>query len=317
MSGAKVSAEKVSAQRVELLVGGMTCATCAGRIEKKLNRMPGVEASVNYATEKASVLLPDGTTVQDAIATIEATGYTAEPPRPALQETTAPAEPEGEAVALRRRLLVSTALAAPVAVLSMIPAIQFTNWQWLALTLAAPVAVWGAWPFHRAMWTNARHGAATMDTLISVGVLAAFGSSLYALFLGTAGMPGMRMSFALTPGRGADELYLEVASAVTVFMLAGRYFEARAKRRSGAALTALLELGAKETTIIRDGVEARVATATLVVGDLFVVRPGEKVATDGEVVEGNSAIDASVLTGESVPVEVGPGAKVVGATLNS
>jgi Cu+-exporting ATPase len=317
MSGAKVSAEKVSAQRVELLVGGMTCATCAGRIEKKLNRMPGVEASVNYATEKASVLLPDGTTVQDAIATIEATGYTAEPPRPALQETTAPAEPEGEAVALRRRLLVSTALAAPVAVLSMIPAIQFTNWQWLALTLAAPVAVWGAWPFHRAMWTNARHGAATMDTLISVGVLAAFGWSLYALFLGTAGMPGMRMSFALTPGRGADELYLEVASAVTVFMLAGRYFEARAKRRSGAALTALLELGAKETTIIRDGVEARVAAATLVVGDLFVVRPGEKVATDGEVVEGNSAIDASVLTGESVPVEVGPGARVVGATLNS
>jgi Cu+-exporting ATPase len=317
MSGAKVSAQKVSAQRVELLVGGMTCATCAGRIEKKLNRMPGVEASVNYATEKASVLLPDGTTVQDAIATIEATGYTAEPPRLALQESTAPAEPEGEAVALRRRLLVSTALAAPVAVLSMIPAIQFTNWQWLALTLAAPVAVWGAWPFHRAMWTNARHGAATMDTLISVGVLAAFGWSLYALFLGTAGMPGMRMSFALTPGSGADELYLEVASAVTVFMLAGRYFEARAKRRSGAALKALLELGAKETTIIRDGVEARVATATLVVGDLFVVRPGEKVATDGEVVEGNSAIDASVLTGESVPVEVGPGARVVGATLNS
>jgi Cu+-exporting ATPase len=323
MSPATGERSEIGTERVELLVGGMTCATCAGRIEKKLNRMPGVEASVNYATEKASVLLPVGTTVQDAIATIEATGYTAERPRPALAEATAPAGlpavPDREATELRRRLLVSTALAAPVALLSMVPVLQFTNWQWLALTLAAPVAVWGAWPFHRATWTNARHGAATMDTLISVGVLAALGWSLYALFFGNAGMPGMTMSFAfrLTPGSGADELYLEVASAVTVFMLAGRYFEARAKRRAGSALKALLELGAKETTVIRDGVETLVETATLVVGDLFVVRPGEKIATDGEVVEGNSAIDASMLTGESVPVEVGPGATVVGATLNS
>ncbi|MDQ1583296.1 MAG: P-type Cu+ transporter [Microbacteriaceae bacterium] len=323
MSTEQASSGPARGQRIELLVGGMTCATCAGRIEKKLNRMPGVEASVNYATEKASVLLPDGTSVQDAIATIVATGYTAEPPRPALAEATPPAGhadgPGDEAAGLRRRLAVSTGLAVPVVALSMIPAIQFTNWQWLALTLAAPVAVWGAWPFHRAMGTNARHGAATMDTLISVGVLAALGWSLYALFFGSAGMPGMTMSFTfrLTPGSGTDELYLEVASAVTVFMLAGRYFEARAKRRSGAALKALLELGAKETTIIRDGVETRVSTATLVVGDLFVVRPGEKIATDGTVVEGNSAIDASMLTGESMPVEVGPGATVVGATLNS
>ena len=312
----------MSGAQVELLVGGMTCASCAARIEKKLNRMPGIEATVNYATEKASVFVPDGTTVEDAIATIVATGYTAELPRPALSErpdADEPTEADREVSSLRRRLLVSAVLATPVTAMSMIPALQFTNWQWLALTLAAPVAVWGAWPFHRAAWVNARHGAATMDTLISVGVLAALGWSLYALFFGTAGMPGMRMTFNLTAasGSGANEIYLEVASAVTVFILGGRYFEARAKRRSGAALKALLELGAKETTLLRDGVETRVPTASLVVGDLFVVRPGEKIATDGEVVEGNSAVDASMLTGEAVPVEVGPGAAVVGATLNS
>ncbi|TFD44690.1 copper-translocating P-type ATPase [Cryobacterium sp. TMT1-2-1] len=308
----------MSGQQVELVVGGMTCASCAARIEKKLNRMPGVEASVNYATEKATVFVPDGTTVEQAIATIEATGYTAElPAPPALPD--AADEPDEEVNSLRRRLLVSAALATPVALMSMIPALQFTNWQWLALTLAAPVAVWGAWPFHRAAWVNARHGAATMDTLISVGVLASLGWSLYALFFGMAGMAGMTMEFSFTaePGAGADEIYLEVASAVTVFILAGRYFEARAKKRSGAALKALLELGAKEATLLRDGVETRVPTASLMVGDLFVVRPGEKIATDGEVVEGNSAVDASMLTGEAVPVEVGPGAVVVGATLNS
>ena len=306
----------MSGQQVELVVGGMTCASCAARIEKKLNRMPGVEASVNYATEKATVLVPDGTSVEQAIATIEATGYTAELPAPIEAPDAAP---ESQVDSLRRRLLVSAALATPVALMSMIPALQFTNWQWLALTLAAPVAVWGAWPFHRAAWVNARHGAATMDTLISVGVLASLGWSLYALFFGMAGMPGMTMTFSFTaePGAGADEIYLEVASAVTVFILAGRYFEARAKKRSGAALKALLELGAKEATLLRDGVETRVPTASLVVGDLFVVRPGEKIATDGEVVDGNSAVDASMLTGEAVPVEVGPGASVVGATLNS
>ena len=305
-------------QQVDLLVGGMTCTSCAARIEKKLNRMPGVEASVNYATEKASVFVPAGTSVDDAIKTIEATGYTAVLPAPVTVDPAAAAV-DPELASLRQRLLISAALTLPVAALSMIPVLQFTNWQWLALTLAAPVAIWGAWPFHRAAWVNARHGAATMDTLVSVGVLAALGWSLYALFFGMAGIPGMTMSFTFsaTPGAGTHEIYLEVASAVTVFILAGRYAEARAKRNSGAALTALLELGAKETTLLRDGVESRISTALLAVGDQFVVRPGEKVATDGVIVDGASAIDASLLTGESVPIEVGPGDSVVGATLNS
>ncbi|MFK4729494.1 heavy metal translocating P-type ATPase [Agromyces mediolanus] len=312
----------MSAQQVELNVGGMTCASCATRIEKKLNRMPGVEATVNYATEKASIALPDGLSVDDAIATIEATGYTAARPAPPVPADDAEAprdEMSAEVVSLRRRLIISAVLTAPVVAMSMIPVLQFTNWQWLALTLAAPVAVWGAWPFHRAAWVNLRHGAATMDTLISVGVLAAFGWSLYALFFGMAGMPGMTMTFALftPPGHGSDEIYLEVAAAVTVFILAGRYFEARAKKRSSAAITALLEMGAKEATVLRDGIEVRVPAGSLVVGDLFVVRPGEKVATDGQVVEGSSAVDASMLTGESVPVEVGPGDDVVGATINA
>ena len=313
----------MTVQQVELVVGGMTCASCAARVEKKLNRMPGVEATVNYATEKASVRLPDGLTVEDAIATVEATGYTAAvpaPPPPAPDASlNASAVVDDEVHALRQRLIVSAVLTAPVAAMSMIPALQFTNWQWLALALASPVAVWGAWPFHRAAWINLRHGAVTMDTLISVGVLAAFGWSLYALFFGMAGMPGMTMTFALftRPGQGTDEIYLEVASAVTVFILAGRYFEARAKKRSRAAITALLEMGAKDAAVLRDGVEVRVPIADLVVGDLFVVRPGEKVATDGKVVEGSSAIDASMLTGESVPVEVGPGDDVIGATINA
>jgi Cu+-exporting ATPase len=311
----------MSGQQVELLVGGMTCTSCAARIEKKLNRMPGVEATVNYATEKASVHLPDGVSVDEAIATVEATGYTAELPAP-LPESTEAAEGStdvsAEVGSLRQRLLVSTVLTVPVVAMS-IPALQFTNWQWLALALAGPVALWGAWPFHRAAWVNLKHGAATMDTLISVGVLAALGWSIYALFFGMAGMPGMKMSFALftTPGGGTDEIYLEVAAAVTVFILAGRYFEARAKKRSSAAITALLEMGAKEATVLRNGVEVRIAAGSLVVGDVFVVRPGEKVPTDGRVVDGNSAIDASMLTGESVPVEVGPGDDVVGATINS
>ena len=316
----------MSDQQVELLVGGMTCASCAARIEKKLNRMPGVEASVNYATEKASVRLVDGVTVDEAIATVEATGYTAvlPAPPPVRDDGDADAQAAGrgrgdELAALRQRLIISAVLTVPVVALSMIPALQFTNWQWLALALAAPVAVWGAWPFHRAAWVNLRHGAATMDTLISVGVLAALGWSLYALFLGDAGMPGMTMTFEFFSevGSGVDEIYLEVAAAVTVFILAGRYFEARAKTRSSAAITALLELGAKHATVLRDGVEVRIPAGELVVGDRFVVRPGEKVATDGLVVEGGSAIDASMLTGESVPVEVGPGDRVVGATINS
>ncbi|MET0781034.1 MAG: heavy metal translocating P-type ATPase [Microbacterium sp.] len=308
----------MSTQQVELLVGGMTCASCAARVEKKLNRMPGVEATVNYATEKASVRLPDGVTVDEAIATVEATGYTAALPTPV------PAEPEdsevsAELLSLRQRLIISTVLTVPVVAMSMIPALQFTNWQWLALALAGPVAVWGAWPFHRAAWVNLKHGAATMDTLISVGVLAALGWSLYALLFGMAGMAGMTMTFTLfsEPGGGADEIYLEVAAAVTVFIVAGRYFEARARTHSNAAITALLEMGAKEATVLRDGTEIRIPVGSLVVGDLFVVRPGEKVATDGKVVEGTSAIDASMLTGEAVPVEVGPGDVVVGATINA
>ena len=310
----------MSGQTVELLVGGMTCSSCAARIEKKLNRMPGVEATVNYATEKATVSLPADTTIEQAITTIENTGYTATAPQPATHDTDEqPGEQDLELVTLRQRLLISAALAVPVVVLSMIPALQFPNWQWLTLTLAAPVATWGAWPFHRAAWINARHGAATMDTLISVGVLAAFSWSLYALFFGMAGHTGMTMTFAFTasPGSGAAEIYLEVAAAVTVFLLAGRYFEARAKRRSGAALRALLELGARDVAVLVNGHETRVPVSALQVGDLFVVRPGEKVASDGQVVDGNSAVDVSMLTGESVPVEVGPGDTVVGATLNS
>ena len=309
----------MSGQQVELVVGGMTCASCAARIEKKLNRMPGVEATVNYATEKASVRLPDDVTVEDAIATVEATGYTAALPAPPPTAEDTTEEVSTEITSLRQRLWISAALTVPVVAMSMIPALQFTNWQWLALALTGPVALWGAWPFHRAAWVNLRHGAATMDTLISVGVLAALGWSLYALFFGMAGMPGMTMTFALfaQPGQGQDEIYLEVAAAVTVFILAGRYFEARAKKRSSAAITALLEMGAKEATVLRNGVEVPVPTASLVVGDVFVVRPGEKVATDGKVVDGSSAIDASMLTGESVPVEIGPDDDVVGATINA
>ena len=309
----------MSAVDIEFDIGGMTCASCATRIERKLNRLDGVEATVNYATEKARVRTEAGVATDSLIAAVESAGYTAVVPTPrtgAAPDESPPAD--NETAALRNRLIISASLAFPVVVLSMIPALQFTNWQWLALTLAAPVAIWGAWPFHRAAWVNARHGATTMDTLISVGVLAAFGWSLYALFFGTAGMAGMRMSFNLiaVPGSGAHEIYLEVATAVTVFILAGRYIEARAKRESGAALRALLELGAKDATVLRDGVETRVAVDSLVVGDHFVVRPGEKIATDGLVVEGASAIDMSMLTGESVPVEVTTGDRVVGATVN-
>ncbi|MFN8199868.1 MAG: heavy metal translocating P-type ATPase [Nakamurella multipartita] len=317
-------------QAVDLQIGGMTCASCAARIEKKLNRMPGVQASVNYATEKAHVVLPEGTEVAAAIATVEATGYTATLPRPILEPARPPdtdpaaggaGEPalDPEVASLRRRLVISAALTLPVLVLAMVAPLQFDNWQWLSLTLAAPVVVWGAWPFHRAAWTNLRHGAATMDTLISLGVLAAFGWSLYALFFGGAGMPDMRMTFRLLPepGAGADEIYLEVAAAVTVFILAGRYFEARAKKRSGAALRALMDMGAKDVTVLREGREQRVPVDQLVVGDRFVVRPGEKIATDGQVIEGASAVDASLLTGEPVPIEVGPGDAVTGATVNA
>ena len=304
---------------VELLIGGMTCASCAARVEKKLNRMDGVTASVNYATEKARITCPEGTEVADLIATVVKTGYTAEEPAPPREEVSAAEGEDPELTALRSRLVVSAALAVPVILLAMVPALQFDNWQWLSLTLAAPVVVWGGLPFHRAAWTNARHGAATMDTLVSLGTLAAFGWSLWALFLGDAGMPGMRHPFEFTVSRGdgASSIYLEVASGVTAFILLGRYLEARSKRRAGAALRALMELGAKDVAVLRDGREVRIPAQRLAVGDRFVVRPGEKIATDGTVVEGTSAVDASMLTGESVPVDVAAGDAVTGATVNA
>ncbi|WP_327311639.1 heavy metal translocating P-type ATPase [Streptomyces sp. NBC_01243] len=312
-----------TAAEVELAIGGMTCASCAARIEKKLNRMDGVEATVNYATEKAKVSYRgEDISVQDLIATVEKTGYTAHEPAPPVHTTEEGAPEAAEADELRplrQRLLTAVALAVPVIAMSMVPALQFDYWQWLSLTLTAPVVAYAAWPFHKAAFTNARHGAATMDTLISVGTTAAFLWSLWALFFGTAGMVGMTHPFELTIGRsdGAGNIYLEAAAGVTAFILAGRYFEARSKRKAGAALKALLELGAKEVTVLRDGHEVTVPTAELQVGDRFLVRPGEKIATDGTVVEGASAVDASMLTGESVPVEVGVGDSVTGATLNA
>ena len=308
---------------VDLDITGMTCASCATRVERKLNKLPGVEATVNFATEKAKVVFPDTIAPDELIQVVEQTGYTAEVPRPP-----APAHPgdepdqrDDELAALRHKLIVSAVLSIPVIALAMVPAWQFTYWQWLSLTLAAPVVVWGGWQFHRAAWTNLRHGAATMDTLVSLGTLAAFGWSLVALFLGTAGMPGMThgFTFTLTRGDGLDSIYLEAAAGVTTFILAGRYIEARSKRRAGAALRALLELGAKDVAVLRDGdgsTETRIGIDQLVVGDRFVVRPGESVATDGIVEQGSSAVDASMLTGESVPVEVAPGDRVVGATVN-
>ncbi|MFJ9318388.1 heavy metal translocating P-type ATPase [Streptomyces globisporus] len=377
------------ASEAELMIGGMTCASCAARVEKKLNRMEGVTATVNYATEKARVTFGEGLELGDLVATVEKTGYTARPvaqppvpapapapegtreatpgpaagftPEPASESTpefmseyaseptgqpapestaepTSPsasesapdptpdsvardveAEQDASLAALRQRLVVSAVLATPVVLLAMVPALQFDFWQWLSLTLAAPVVVWGGLPFHRAAWTNAKHGAATMDTLVSLGTLAAFGWSLWALFLGDAGMPGMRHGFDFTVSRAdaTSTIYLEVAAGVVTFILLGRYLEARAKRKSGAALRALMHLGAKDVAVLRGGREVRVPAGTLVVGDRFVVRPGEKIATDGTVVEGSSAVDASMLTGESVPVEVAVGDTVTGATLNA
>ena len=309
---------------VELEISGMTCASCANRIERKLNKVPGVTATVNYSTEKAKVSYGEAVSTDELVAVVESAGYAAKLPAPvraARSDETGgePVAADDPTRALRTRLLVSTVLSVPVIAMSMVPAWQFTNWQWLSLTLAAPVVVWGALPFHRAAWTNLRHGSSTMDTLISMGTIAALGWSLYALFFGTAGVPGMTHPFELTISRsdGAGNIYLEAAAGVTTFILAGRYFEARSKRQAGAALRALLEMGAREVAVLRDGVETRIPTEDLVVGMRFVVRPGEKVATDGVIEEGTSAVDASMLTGESVPVEVGVDDAVVGATVNA
>ncbi len=304
---------------IELSIGGMTCASCANRIERKLNKLDGVQASVNYATEKARVRAPADLDPAVLVAQVEAAGYTATLPARPEADDAEPGTAADPTRALRDRLIVSALLTVPVIALAMVPALQFTYWQWISLTLAAPVAVWGAWPFHRAAWRNLRHGATTMDTLVSMGVLAAFGWSVWALLFGSAGEPGMvhPFTFAITRGDAAGQIYLEVASGVTTFLLAGRYFEARSKRRAGAALRALLELGAKDVAVLRDGSEVRVPIGRLAVGDRFVVRPGEKIATDGVVEEGRSAVDAALLTGESVPVDVGPGDAVVGATVNA
>ncbi|MFE7705195.1 heavy metal translocating P-type ATPase [Streptomyces sp. NPDC057486] len=372
-SATEAGAPAVVSSEAELTIGGMTCASCAARVEKKLNRMDGVTASVNYATEKARVAFGAGTRLADLIATVEKTGYTAQPVQlpaptpppetPSAPEATTPAEAERTAgtrrtresgaaadtdtapeeteaergaadalAALRQRLLVSAVLAAPVVLLAMIPSLQFDNWQWLSLTLAAPVVVWGGLPFHRATWTNLRHGAATMDTLVSVGTLAAFGWSLWALFFGDAGMTGMRHGFDFSVsramgspllersrelGEGSSTIYLEVAAGVITFILLGRHLEAKSKRKAGSALRALMHLGAKDVSVLRNGTEVRIPVAHLAVGDHFVVRPGEKIATDGTVTEGASAVDASMLTGESLPVEVGVGDSVTGAALNA
>jgi Cu+-exporting ATPase len=309
----------IAGTSIELEIGGMTCASCANRIERKLNKLDGVTATVNYATEKAKVTVPAGYDPGALVAEVEKTGYTAALPAPPKETGPAGAdEQDPELSSLRQRLLVSIVLSVPVIAMAMIPPLQFTYWQWASLALAAPVVVWAAWPLHKAAWVNLRHGAATMDTLISIGTLTAFAWSLYALFLGTAGEPGMThaFEFSLAPSDGAANIYLEVAAGVTTFILAGRYFEKRSKRQAGAALRALLELGAKEVAVLRGGAETRIPVGELTVGDEFVVRPGEKIATDGVVTGGTSAIDASMLTGESVPVEVTAGDAVTGATVN-
>jgi len=322
---------------VDLDVTGMTCAACAARIERRLNKLDGVTASVNYATERASVALADpDVAVDDVVGAITSLGYGAsirEEPWAGDQAHSSPS-PDGLSDAerateartadLRQRLLITTMLAVPVVVLSMVPALQFRNWQWLAFAFAGPIAVWGAWPFHRSAWKNLLQRSTTMDTLVSLGVIAAFGWSTWSLFVGDAGTPGMKMTLSLFPARSSahmdgavqSELYLEVVAALVGFMLAGRYFEARAKRRSSAALRALLEIGAKDVAAIRSGREVRIPVGELRVGDLFVVRPGEKIAADGVVVEGTSAVDASMLTGESVPLEVTVDSPVTGATVN-
>ena len=322
-SGAESSG--AASSTVDLAITGMTCASCANRIERKLNKLPGVQASVNFATANARVTFPADLTPANLVETVQATGYGAS--LPVIEEAHGSGDDGTEDVeqrqlrALRDRLLVSVALSAPVVVLSMVPPTQFRFWQWLAFALASPVALWGAWPFHRAAAVNARHGAATMDTLVSIGVLAAWSWSVYALFFGGAGEPGLRMEFSWLPQTAdhgmAPEIYLEVAAALTAFILAGRYFEHRARRRAGEAIRALMDLGAKDVAVLRDGRETRIPVEQLAVGDEFVVRPGEKIATDGEVVDGASAIDESLLTGEAIPVEVAPGSQVTGATLNA
>lgn len=308
------------ATETELTIEGMTCASCAYKIESNLNKIEGVTATVNYVTKKAKVDCTPEVTPDQLVAAVEAAGYSAAMPMEHAEHSEHDhMHRAGDEASLKRRTLITTVLAVPVVLLSMIPALQFDYWQWVVLALATPIVTWGAWPFHKAALRSARHGGVGMDTLISLGVSAAYLWSLWALLIGGAGMIGMKMEFTLLPVQAGStaEIYFEVASAVTVFILAGRYFEARAAARSGAALQALLEMGAKDVAVIRDGTEIRIPIEQLSVDDEFVVRPGEKIATDGEVVEGQSAVDVSMLTGEPVPAEVSPGSTVVGATVNA
>jgi Cu+-exporting ATPase len=313
----QMTASPAETSSVKLEIAGMSCASCAMRIEEKLNRLDGVNATVNYATETATVTVPSGYDAQSLVNEVEKAGYTAVLPRQAVESAAEAGDPE--LASLRIRLITALVLATPVIALAMIPALQFRYWQWVSLALAAPVVLWAGRSFHAAAWANLKHGAATMDTLISIGTLSAFLWSLYALFVGTAGNAHTHHHFALTATRtgGAGNVYFEVAAGVTLFVLAGRYFEKRSKRRAGAALRALMELGAKDVAVLRDGNETRIPVEQLRVGDEFVVRPGEKIATDGIVVSGSSAVDASMLTGESVPVEVAHGDTVTGATVNA
>ena len=297
---------------VQLDIEGMTCASCATRVEKALNSLKGVEASVNYATERATIVV-GGADSEQLLRVVQDAGYRAS------VHTEDSVSPEEAPDRLRTRLIVSAAITIPVVVLSMVPLFQFPYWQWVVSVLALPVATWGAWPFHRSAAINARHGVATMDTLISLGVLAAVGWSVYALLFGGAGRMGMTMTLSLfgAPGAGSHEIYWEVAAAVTTFMLLGRYLEHRAKRDAGAALRALMESGAKEATLQRDGGDVVVPISQVRPGDVMVVRPGERIPTDGEIIEGSAAIDTSMMTGESVPREAGPGDAVLGGTINT
>ena len=305
----------------DLRIDGMTCASCAARVEKRLNELDGVDATVNFATHEARVRSDGPVDSAELVAAVAAAGYRAHvTAHDTGEEGHDDHAHDHDVPDARRRLIVSAILSVPVVALGMFSFLQFDYWQWVSLALATPVVTWGAWPFHRVAWANLRHAAASMDTLISVGVLAAYGWSLYALFFGDAGEPDLRHGFSLLADRdmASSQVFLEVAAGVTTFILAGRYLETRAKHRAGTALRALLDLGAKDVAVLRaDGVEARIAIDALVVGDRFVVRPGEKVAADGVVEEGTSAIDASLLTGEPLPVDVGPGDSVTGGTVNA
>jgi P-type Cu+ transporter len=315
--------------KVDLGVTGMTCTACSGRVERKLNKVEGVEATVNFATESASIAYdPARIAPADLIEVVRGAGYgafalaeekdTAEVGEVSPSEDPHEAARRREAADLKHRLTVSALLTIPIVLLSMVPAWQFTNWQWAVLTMTTPVFFWGGAPFHKATWLNLRQGSFTMDTLITLGTSAAYLWSLWALFLGNAGHPGMTMQMHLLPADTTmDEIYLETTAVVITFLLLGRWFEVKAKGRSSEALRHLLDMGAKDAAVLRDDREIRIPVSQLQVGDVFIVRPGEKIATDGRVVEGSSAVDESMLTGESVPVEVSPGSQVTGATINT